>query len=112
MACFLAPAAAAIITTRVRKKIAPKYHPEWLIAMLWGGVVMLVVDHIASGEILPYPPFLSAMRNPADISLILREIGTVGVAMTAAVVLAWALMVLVANNAGKALKKYPSRFLS
>jgi len=101
MACLLAPAAVAIVTTSIRKKIDPKYHLDWLNTMLWGGVITLTVDHIASGEIVPYPPFLTAMQNPADIPIMLHELATVGVAMTIAIFFAWAIMVLVANKVPK-----------
>lgn len=105
MACFLAPTAAAIITTVIKKKISPKYHPDWLIAMLWGGVIMLAVEHIAHGEVVLYPPFLTAMQNPADIPVMLQELATVGGAMTIAIVLVWAVMVLVANKTAKIREK-------
>lgn len=105
MACFLAPATAAIITTSLRKRIAPKYHLEWLNTMLWGGVAMLAVEHIAHREVVPYPPFLTAMQNPADIPVMLQEIATIGVAMTVAIVLVWVVMVLIANNVAKIRKK-------
>jgi hypothetical protein len=98
MACFLAPAAAAIVTISVRKKIAPKYRLDWLNAMLWGGVIVLAVEHIAHGEVVPYPPFLTAMQNPADIPVMLQELATIGGTMTLATVLMWAAMVLVANR--------------
>lgn len=98
MACFLAPAAAAIITTSLRKKVPAKYHLEWLNTMLWGGVIMLIVDHFMNGEIVLYPPFLTAMQNPADIPVMLQEIATVGGAMTIAIVAVWAVMVLVVNK--------------
>ena len=98
MACFIAPAAVAIVTTGLRKKISAKYHLEWLNTMLWGGVIMLIVDHIISGEVVLYPPFLTAMQKPADIPAMLREIATVGGAMTMAIFMAWSIMVIVANN--------------
>ena len=101
MACFLAPAAAAIITASIKKKVPAKYHLEWLNTMLWGGVIMLVVDHIISGEVVLYPPFLTAMQNPADIPAMLMEILTVGGAMTATIILVWIVMVLFANLAIK-----------
>ncbi len=105
MACFLVPTTAAIIITSVRKKIAPKYHLGWLNAMLWGGVAMLAIEHIAHGEVVAYPPFLTAMQNPADIPVMLHEMATIGVAMTVAIGLAWAVMVLVANKAAKIREK-------
>ncbi|MEI6847387.1 MAG: hypothetical protein WCK32_05015 [Chlorobiaceae bacterium] len=101
MACFIAPTAAAIIATRLKKKSAQKYHLDWLSSMLWGGVIMLLVDHLANKEIVLFPPFLTAMQNPANIPVILKEIVTTGIAMTGAVVVVWAVMVLVANKASK-----------
>lgn len=105
MACFLAPATAAIITTSIRKKVASKYHLGWLNTMLWGGVVMLAVEHIAHREVVPFPPFLTAMQNPTDIPIMLKEIATIGTAMTVAVGLMWAVMVLIANKASKISEK-------
>jgi len=105
MACFLAPTTAAIITTSLRKKIPQKYHLEWLNAMLWGGVVMLAVEHIAHKEIVPYPPFLTAMKNPADLPLMLKEIATIGLPMTIAIFAVWGIMILIANTATKIRKK-------
>lgn len=97
MACLIAPATVAVITTAARKKIPAKYHIEWLNTMLWGGVIMLVVDHVISGEIVFYPPFLTAMRSPADTAVMLKEIATTGVAMTIAIFIAWMTMVAIAN---------------
>ena len=73
--------------------------------MLWGGVIMLAVEHIAHREVVPYPPFLTAMQNPADIPVMLHEIATIGGAMTVAIVLVWAAMVLVANKVAKIREK-------
>ena len=101
MACFLAPATAAIVTSSIGKRIPQKYHIEWLNAMLWGGVVMLAVEHFTHGEVVPFPPFLTAMQNPADIPIMLQELATVGGAMTIAIFTIWAVMVLVANTEAK-----------
>lgn len=98
MACLITPAVTAIITTNLRKKIPAKYHLEWLNAMLWGGVIMLTVDHIINGEIIFFPPFLTAMRSPTDIPAVLKEITITGGAMTIAIILAWVAMVLIANR--------------
>lgn len=94
MACFLTPATAAIITHTVKKKIPPKYHPEWLLSMFWGGVVMLVIEHISHKEIVIWPPFLTAMQNPANIPQMLQEIITVGGSMTGAIILIWIILLL------------------
>ena len=59
---------------------------------------MLAVEHIWHGEIVPWPPFLTAMNNPADIGAMLVEIATVGVTMMALVTAVWGLMVLVSNR--------------
>lgn len=106
MACFLAPTAAAIITHVIKKKISPKYHLDWLVAMFWGGVIMLAVEHIAHGEVVLYPPFLTAMQNPADIPVMLMEIATTGVTMTIAVVLVWLIMVLVTRQIKKQIQVF------
>lgn len=98
MACLLVPATAAIITTASKKKVPSKYHLEWLNTLLWGGAVMLLVEHIAHGEIVFYPPFLTAMQNPADISVMLQEIAIVGGGMVVAIVAVWAIAVAIANR--------------
>ncbi|MFH0952337.1 MAG: hypothetical protein V1838_04075 [Patescibacteria group bacterium] len=92
MACFAAPATAAIVIAAAKNKIPKKYHPEWLLAMLGGGTLMLIVDHIASGEIVAYYPFLTA-----SWSAIWPEILRVGVPMTIAVFICWGVMVGVAG---------------
>ena len=91
MTCFLAPTAAVIITTAIRKKINPKYHLDWLIKMFWGGVIVLVIEHIYHGEITS--------------GYILEEIVTVGIAMTIAVIIVWAMMVAF-------IKQYKFSFIS
>jgi len=98
MACFTAPVAAAIIATGIKKKVNSKYHLDWLITMFWGGVAMLAVEHIAHGEVVFYPPFLTAMNDPADTITMFKEIATIGTSMTIAIIAVWAIMVLVANK--------------
>ncbi len=98
MACLAAPVATAVVTTVLRKKIPARYHIEWLNAMLWGGSIMLLVEHIAHQEIVPFPPFLTAMRSPQETWVMLKELLTVGGTMTLAIVALWAVMVLIANT--------------
>ncbi|MFA6027871.1 MAG: hypothetical protein WC752_03015 [Patescibacteria group bacterium] len=105
MACFIAPAAAAIVATSMKKKVPAKYHVEWLLTMLWGGVVMLIVDHVASGEVTVYPPFITAMKSPEDTLVMLKEIATIGVAMTIAVFIFWISLVFMANYITKLREK-------
>ncbi|MFH1621970.1 MAG: hypothetical protein ABIA97_02475 [Candidatus Omnitrophota bacterium] len=99
MACFLVPTAAAIVTTAVSKKIPEKYHFNWLNSMLWGGVVMLAIEHISHGEFVLYPPFLTA-----GLSEVWPEMMRVGVPMVLAIVLIWGVMVAVAASLSKRVK--------
>ena len=127
MACFLVPAAEAVVVTAayviVKKKEqklqAPKLSgasnlPEeekkitwskrlsWLMAMLWGGVLLLAFEHFWHGEIVPFPPFLSAMANPEDMAEMLHEMMTVGVSMAVIVTAAWgAICAIVSANVKK-----------
>ncbi len=109
MACFLVPMGEAIITTVVQKVVEKQEKKtagvsvkwsrrlSWLNKMLWGGTLMLAIDHMINGEIIARPPFLTALQNPADTAVMLREMATVGVAMAAAVTVVWGIMVLVAE---------------
>jgi len=99
MACFLVPAGTAIVTTAIGKKVPEKYHINWLNSMLWGGVVMLAVEHIAHGEIVLYPPFLTA-----GLTEVLPEMLRVGVPMTLSIFLIWGIMVAVAARMSKRVK--------
>lgn len=98
MACFTAPASIAIVTTICRKKIPEKYHINWLNSLLWGGVAGLALEHVAHGEIVPFPPFFTAMKNPADTVTMFHEILTTGVAMLVACVIVWIAIVLIAAS--------------
>lgn len=100
MACFLLPLALAIATTilqRTAKRLSERLRIWILNTMLWGGVVFLGVEHLWMGEFVPWPPFLTAMANPASTSAMLHEILTVGSALTAATVAFWGLTVLAAQ---------------
>lgn len=121
MACFLVPAAEAIVTTVASKVIKQKEKesvslPEntinetvrtkfsaklgWLNNMLWGGSALLAFEHIWHGEIVPYFPFLSAVSN-GETTEMLSEMGSTGVMMAAIVTAAWAGMVAVSSLAEK-----------
>jgi polyferredoxin len=116
MACFLAPAGVAIVTTVIqkvaKKKEGAAAHTEgeststpgkwtqrlrWLNTMLWGGVALLCLEHIWHGEVVPWPPFLTAMTTPGDVGPMVHEILTYGVAMAVMVLVAWGIMVAVAE---------------
>ena len=121
MACFVVPAAEAVVTTIVEKRLAAKECKEvgtevsakeahtipfsrkvkWLNHMLWGGSALLAFEHVWHGEIVPYFPFLSAAGNPEDLARMLTEMSTTGVTMAVLVTLVWGGMVAVSNRLEK-----------
>jgi len=98
MACFIAPLSLGIATTIFRKKIPENLKIGWLNIMIFGGAIMLAVEHIAHEEIILYPPFLTAIQTPAEIPVMLQEMLVVGVTMIIAVVCIWAVMVYIYNK--------------
>lgn len=99
MACFLVPTAAAIVTTAVSKKAPEGCHIQWLNSMLWGGVVMLAVEHVTHGEIVLYPPFLTA-----GLPEVFPEMIRVGIPMTLSIFMIWGIMLAVAARVSKRVK--------
>ena len=108
MACFLVPAAEAVITTVAAKaakeksieteaKIPFARKLKWLRNLLFGGAILLFFEHIWHGEVVPYFPFLSAAANPADAQMMLHEMATTGVIMAAAVTAVWVGMLIVSS---------------
>ncbi len=96
MACLIVPAAAGIVTTVFRKRFPEGLHVEWLNTMFLGATIALGIDHVAGGEIAPYPPFVTAAAaGPEGVSAIMSEIIGVGVPMTFALVLVWFAIVFV-----------------
>ena len=66
--------------------------------MLFAGAFVLAGEHILHGEVVPYPPFLTAAgEGPEAVSEMLTEMGTVGVVMVALIALAWGIGVVVAD---------------
>lgn len=109
MACFLVPGGEAVVTTIVKKVVEEREKKaekrgfkwserlSWLNNLLWGGVILLALEHIWHGEVVPWPPFLTAMKNPQDIAPMLHEMGTIGVAMAIFVTSVWLIMVIIAE---------------
>jgi len=104
MACIIVPATEAVVTTVLSKIVKhrekqPKSGTAWstrlgwLNRMLWGGSALLAFEHVWHGEITPFPPFLTAAANPADMQEMFREMSTVGVSMAVLVTAVWGLMV-------------------
>jgi hypothetical protein len=120
MACFLVPTAEAIVTSVIAKhvnkteqtteestsaeiafaetKIPWKRKLSWLNGMLWGGAVLLALEHIWHGEVVFYPPFLTAMNSQADTAEMLQEMSTVGVGMAILVTAVWGVMILIVDR--------------
>ncbi|MCR4840037.1 MAG: hypothetical protein K5848_00690 [Lachnospiraceae bacterium] len=118
MACFIVPAAEAVITTVATKvvesgekkadsvkeekheavqKVPFSRKLKWLNNMLWGGSALLAFEHVWHGEVVPYFPFLTAAGNPNDLVEMLQEMSTTGVTMAALTTLVWAGMVAAAS---------------
>jgi len=70
---------------------------RWLNTMLWGGTALLALEHVWHGEVVPWPPFLTAMETPGAVGPMLWEILTYGLTMTAVIFAAWGIMVGVAE---------------
>ncbi len=122
MACFLVPAAEAVITTVASKvmqsresspetvhisledstvteavKIPFSQKLKWLNNLLWGGSALLAFEHVWHGEVVPWFPFLSAAGNPADTAQMLHEMSTAGVTMAVLVTAVWGGMLAISN---------------
>lgn len=94
MACFLVPLAQAVVTTACRKHInnTDNMFSRNLVTlekMLWGGSVMLIVDHIINGELTWYFPFFTALESEGGGAVMLKEMLTVGLPISIAVTLVW-----------------------
>ena len=97
MACFVVPLVEAAVVTACRKWGKPQgalgRQLPALEKMLWGGSVMLIVDHILNGELMWRFPFFTAAAT-AGWGEVLREMLTVGVPMSVVLTLAWAVYAL------------------
>ena len=130
MACFIVPAAEAVVVTaafiaakkKEQKIQAPrladgnKFETEeakitwsrrlgWLMSLLWGGVLLLAFEHFWHGEVVPFPPFLTAMLSPEDTNNMLHEVATVGVSMAVNVTVVWGIICAVAEAKVKSINK-------
>lgn len=111
MACFITPLLVGIavkLFTRIWKN-SSKFRLDILEIMLISGSLVLALEHVWHGEVVPYPPFLTAMQNPDNIPVVLREISIVGSSMTIIVFATWFSII---TFTGKISLKQPiSRFL-
>ena len=118
MACFTVPAAEAVVTTIAGKIIKSKEKKEglsgavntkpesgdevpkiswstkigWLNKMLWGGSALLAFEHVWHGEVVPFFPFFTAVKDGNAMEM-LHEMATAGVCMAMLVTAAWGIMV-------------------
>ncbi|MGN1225777.1 MAG: hypothetical protein ACI4TL_00910, partial [Candidatus Cryptobacteroides sp.] len=57
--------------------------------MLWGGSLMLVVDHIINGELIWRFPFFTALTEVDGPAIFLKELLTVGLPMSLVLTFCW-----------------------
>lgn len=123
MACFLVPLTEAVLTSAVKGiygKVVTKStiseseknlklesfnsKVSILQKMLYGGSFLLAIEHIYHGEVVFYPPFLTAMNDPADTVEMLNEMSTVGVSMAVLVTAVWGIGLFVTHLLKKSKK--------
>ena len=100
MACFLVPGAEALVVSAINRRMGSRAKDlklHWLSTMLWGGFILLAIEHIWHGEVVPWPPFLTAMSNPADVGPMLHEMALVGSAMAVVVTITWIVLVAITS---------------
>lgn len=130
MACFLVPAAEAIVTTAAAKVIKSKEKEEsvklplsdgsvqeatkikfstklgWLNKLLWGGSALLAFEHLWHGEVVPFFPFLTAVEK-GETAEMLAEMGSAGVMMAVLVTAVWVGMLAVSSVVEKRALRAP-----
>ena len=68
--------------------------------MLWGGTVMLIVDHIINGELTWQYPFFTALET-GGFPVMLREMLTVGIPMSLVLTAIWAIYAILKERRTK-----------
>jgi hypothetical protein len=130
MACFLVPAAEAVITTVAAKVIETKEKEAsvkislsdgsveeatkipfstklgWLNKLLWGGSALLAFEHVWHGEVVPFFPFLTAVEN-GEVAEMLAEMGSAGVMMAVLITAVWVGMLAVSSVVEKRALRAP-----
>ena len=98
MSCFIVPLVQAIATSAYRKansgKVAASKAPLMhnlpaLEKMLWGGTVMLIVDHVINGELTWRFPFFTALNEAGGLGTMLHEMLTVGLPISLVLTAVW-----------------------
>jgi len=106
MACFTVPLATAAVASAIKTALpqSAKHNPfvaklPWLEKTMFGGSLILALEHVYHGEVVFRPPFLTAIsEGPEAVSEMLHEMATRGVAMALLVVAVWAGMVAVSRT--------------
>lgn len=131
MACFVVPAAEAVVV-KVIERAQRKKEKElkldrtgdaavshasaesripfsrklrWLTRLLTGGAFLLAFEHVWHGEVEPWFPFLTAAATPETASVMLKEMATTGVGMAVIVTLVWAAMCKLADRGVKKMEE-------
>ncbi len=102
MACFTVPLATAAAASIIKNTLPANARRTtfatklgWLGKMMFGGSLLLAIEHVYHGEVTLTPPFLTAIaEGPEAVSEMLHEMATRGVAMTVLVIAVWAAMVV------------------
>jgi hypothetical protein len=94
VACFITPLVVGVVLAVVKRlwRGAERARLDVLVYLMLGGALVLAFEHAWHGEIAPWPPFLTAMKSPEDIPVVINEMTRVGGAMTLAVTGAWLLV--------------------
>lgn len=113
MACFVVPAAEAVVTTVAAhvlknkeskcevQNLPAEEHMTWsshvrkLSNFLWGGSALLAFEHVWHGEATMFFPFLTAAKSPETLSVMFHEMSTVGVTMAVVVTAFWGALTLI-----------------
>lgn len=122
MACFLVPMAEAVITDLIIRKMGEGsarseksaetlfgYTPvttfsvgthefKWLSQLLWGVSLILMLEHLWTGEVTLTFPFLTALSSPEDTMVMLDEIATNGVTTAVITTLIWFATVILSRK--------------
>lgn len=62
---------------------------KYLELSLYGGSFVLMGEHVFHGELSPFPPFLTAMKDASETVVMLKEMATVGTSMALAIIFVW-----------------------
>ena len=90
----------AVMEAEIAAPDAPvlKHRLPDLEKMLWGGTLMLIVDHVINGELTWRFPFFTALGQAGGGNVMLREMLTVGVPMSLVLTTAWVVWALVRDR--------------